>query len=120
MPTNTGFTGEIKEGPATPLKRSGQELDAREHTFHALAETATDAVVLADSEGNITYWNGTATRMFGYTPNRSGNALPFSDLESNRFRQAFQRLLLAGDAALGGPRASPECSKSTSSSAPPS
>jgi len=105
MPTNTGFTGEIKERPATPLKQSGQDMDARDHTFHALAETATDAVVLADSEGNITYWNGTATRMFGYTPNEA-LAKPVTLIMPERFRaaclQGIERYKKTGEARAIG------------------
>ena len=90
MPTNTEATGQIKERPAIPHERSRQALDANEHTFHALAETATDAVVLADSEGNITYWNGTATRMFGYT-SREALAKPVTLIIPERFRVACQQ-----------------------------
>ena len=37
-----------------------------EATVHAIIESATDAIVTADSEGVIVTWNPAATSMFGY------------------------------------------------------
>ena len=48
--------------PARPGRRR-----AAEATFRALAETADDAIISANSEGSITYWNRGAERMFGHT-----------------------------------------------------
>ena len=35
--------------------------------FEALARGASDAIVVADAEGKITFWNRTAERIFGHT-----------------------------------------------------
>lgn len=35
--------------------------------FHAITNTATDAIVLMDDQGRISYWNPAAERMFGYS-----------------------------------------------------
>ena len=48
--------------PARPGRRR-----AAEATFRALAETADNAIISANSEGAITYWNRGAERMFGHT-----------------------------------------------------
>ena len=105
MPTNTGFTDHIEERVATSHERSGQALDASEHRFQALAETVTDAVILANSEGNITYWNGTATRMFGYTT-QEALAKPVTLIIPERFRapcrQGIERYVKTEEARVIG------------------
>jgi PAS domain S-box-containing protein len=50
-----------------PRNGAGPALSASEATFRALAETANDAILSANLEGNVTYWNKGAERMFGYT-----------------------------------------------------
>ena len=44
-----------------------QALQASEERFRALVESATDAIVLADQNGHIIWWNSAAERMFGYS-----------------------------------------------------
>lgn len=36
--------------------------------FEALVEGLADAVIAADRDGRITFWNGAATRLFGHDP----------------------------------------------------
>jgi len=38
-----------------------------ESKFRSIAESATDAIILTDSEGTINFWNSAAQRIFGYT-----------------------------------------------------
>jgi diguanylate cyclase (GGDEF)-like protein/PAS domain S-box-containing protein len=38
--------------------------------FHDLAETANDGIIMADTQGNIAYFNRSAERMFGYYRNQ--------------------------------------------------
>jgi PAS domain S-box-containing protein len=47
--------------PVRSLQRDGDEL------FRAVAETASDAIISADQNGNIIYWNKTAEKIFGYS-----------------------------------------------------
>jgi PAS domain S-box-containing protein len=47
-------------------RRAEERLKASEERFRSMAETAEDAIVSADREGNITYFNRGAERMFGY------------------------------------------------------
>ncbi len=42
-------------------------LASSEERFRSLAETASDAIISADSEGNIFFWNRSAESMFGYS-----------------------------------------------------
>ena len=51
----------------TERKRAESQLRASEEQFRSVTETATEAVVLADSEGVIVYWNQGAQTMFGYS-----------------------------------------------------
>jgi PAS domain-containing protein len=43
-----------------------EDLRDSEERFSSLAQSATDAIISADSEGNIIYWNRAAEAMFGY------------------------------------------------------
>lgn len=37
-----------------------------QHRFENIAETSPDSIICADKEGNITFWNAAATRLFGH------------------------------------------------------
>jgi PAS domain S-box-containing protein len=52
-------------GEAIERKHSEERLRASEDRFRAVAETASDAMVSADTDGTITYLNAAAERMFG-------------------------------------------------------
>lgn len=47
-------------------KQAEDALKDSEERFRAIAETATDAIVVQDSSDNINYWNRKAEEMFGY------------------------------------------------------
>ena len=48
-------------------KKVGELTDARA-VFSAVANSAQDAIITTDSDGVIVFWNGAATRIFGYEP----------------------------------------------------
>ena len=48
-------------------KRAEQALRESEERHRAITETAQDAIITADAEGNIRFWNRAAEKMFGYT-----------------------------------------------------
>jgi PAS domain S-box-containing protein len=50
----------------TMLKGAERRLREREERFRSVAETAADAIVLAGSDGKISYWNRAAESIFGY------------------------------------------------------
>lgn len=50
----------------TGLRKTEEALRESEEKFRNLVETATDAIISTDSEGNITFWNKAAERVFGY------------------------------------------------------
>jgi len=49
------------------LKIALTKLDESLRSARSVAETANDAIIVADHEGNIVEWNPAAERMFGYT-----------------------------------------------------
>lgn len=56
----------LKESEAR-LKQKEKELQENEDKFRTIAQTAVDAIILADAHGNIIFWNKSAQLIFGYT-----------------------------------------------------
>ncbi|MCI0414033.1 PAS domain S-box protein [bacterium] len=57
--------------------------------FRSVAESATDAIVLADGDGSIIFWNSGAQRIFGYSaPEAVGQALTL--LMPRRYQDAHR------------------------------
>lgn len=48
-------------------KKAEDDLRESENKFSAIAATATDAIIIVDNEGNISYWNPSAEKIFGYS-----------------------------------------------------
>ncbi|HXF94694.1 MAG TPA: PAS domain S-box protein, partial [Gemmatimonadales bacterium] len=80
-------------------------LQASEARFRALAETANDAIISADAEGRITYFNPAAERIFGYSASEAVGE-PLTLLMPERFRAAHQaglaRYRAGGEARVVG------------------
>ena len=78
----------------TERKRAEMELRNSESKFRSVAESATDAMVLADEQGNIVFWNSAAQRIFGYDENEVAGE-PLTILMPRRYqdshRAAIQR-----------------------------
>lgn len=89
----------------TQRKRAEESLRASEEKFRAVAETANDAIVSANSLGNITYFNKGAERMFGYSADEVVDK-PLTLLMPERFqdahRQSLKRFLSTGEAHVVG------------------
>jgi PAS domain S-box-containing protein len=82
-----------------------QALLASEQRFRTLVESATDAIVLADHNGHIIWWNAAAERLFAYQKYEAlGQS--FSMLLPERFRRAHEtgmaRLALDGQPPSAG------------------
>ena len=101
MHTSTGFTVRVKDQPATPRNGDGPALRTSEATFRALGETANDAIVSANLDGKVTYWNRGAERMFGYTA-AEAMGKPLVLVMGSACQQGIERYLKAGQAdAIG-------------------
>jgi diguanylate cyclase (GGDEF)-like protein/PAS domain S-box-containing protein len=54
-------------GAVTANEKSARLLGASEEQFRVLTETATDAIAISDSKGEVLFWNSGAERLFGYS-----------------------------------------------------
>ncbi|HEX2712275.1 MAG TPA: PAS domain S-box protein, partial [Candidatus Acidoferrales bacterium] len=86
-------------------KKIAEELDASEEKFRNLAETAGDAILSADSRGNIIYFNRVAEQIFSYSSEEIIGQ-PLTVLMPERFRDAhsrgLSRYLRTGEARVMG------------------
>ena len=91
-------------GSVIQRKRTEEALRASEEKFRAVAETASDAIVVADSHGDVTYFNTGAERTF-QLPAREALGRPLTALLPERFHEAYQSevgdLLSAGAPSVG-------------------
>lgn len=87
------------------LDRANEELRDREARFSAGVAASADAVISADRDGNIWYFNHAAERMFGYTREEIAHR-PLTLLMPERFHEAhragLQRFLVTGEARIIG------------------
>ena len=83
--------------------RTLHSLQTSEKRFLSLAETANDAVIWADNQGKIVFWNRTAVSMFGY-PVDEALGKPFSLVLAERFRKDYldrlQRVVSSGSSEI--------------------
>lgn len=84
------------------LRLALKHLRTREAMFRALTESAHDAIISADTKGNIVFWNAAAEEMFGYPP-EAVLGKPLTMLMPERYRDAH-RSGIARVAAGGRPR----------------
>ena len=88
------------------LEHSERNLRESEEKFRAISATANDTIILMDDEGNITFWNKAAERIFGYpAPEALGRNLhdllvPAKYLED--FRKGFENFRLTGKGEIVG------------------
>jgi PAS domain S-box-containing protein len=87
-------------GHALERQHEAEALHGLEGRFRALAESAPDAIVTADAEGRIVYWNPRAQAVFGYD-DREVIGLPLTALIPERYRNHYSegiaRLRRAGE-----------------------
>ena len=80
---------------------SGAEVDRLGRT---VLESAPDAIILADREGVIRFWNAGAERLFGFTPAEAlGRPLDLIVPEPQRARHwaGFRRVMETGESRYG-------------------
>jgi len=71
-------------------KRTEEALRESEEKFRNIAQTAVDAIILADSNGGIIFWNTSAQRIFGYTEEEI-RGKPLTILMPEQFRAGHQK-----------------------------
>jgi diguanylate cyclase (GGDEF)-like protein/PAS domain S-box-containing protein len=72
------------------LRREIAEHRENEDRFRTVAQTAVDAIILADAHGNVIFWNESARRIFGYTEEEIAGK-PLTVLMSPGDRDAHQK-----------------------------
>jgi PAS domain S-box-containing protein len=101
------LTGAFGELVAIALHNSQLigSLEASELRFRSVVETASTAIVTADSQGRIRFWNPKAERIFGYSAQEIVGA-PLTQIMPERFQAAhlagMQRVLSTGKSRLAG------------------
>jgi PAS domain S-box-containing protein len=101
---NEGLEARVIERTAE-LEKTFMALRSSEEKFRAVAETANEAFISADCQGNVIHWNRGAEQIFGYTfAEMLGK--PLVTIMPQRFRAAHrhgvQRFLATGEAAVVG------------------
>jgi PAS domain S-box-containing protein len=49
------------------LELKSQQIEASETKFRTITSSVRDAIIMVDSDGNVSFWNKSAERIFGYT-----------------------------------------------------
>ncbi len=87
------------------LKQAEEVLKGSEERFRGMAEAAQDAIISADHQGNISYFNHGAERMFGYIGSEIVGQ-PLTLLMPERLchahREGLKRFLSTGEARVIG------------------
>ncbi len=95
----TGIVGVISD--ITERKRVEEELRAGETRMRAITEAAQDAIVMMSPDGNISFWNPAAERIFGYGRDEAMGAdlhdLLMPERYRSRHREGFARFRETGE-----------------------
>jgi PAS domain S-box-containing protein len=71
-------------------KQFEEALRESEERFHSVVETAADAIIIADSQGNIVLWSPVAQKMFGYSTDEAVGK-PLTLIMPERFHEKHQK-----------------------------
>ena len=90
----------------TDRKRAEEALQESEQKFKAMSGTANDGIIMLNDEGNVTYWNEAAERIFGYTDQEIMGKNFHSIIVPKRYHEAhktgFSKFKLTGQGAAVG------------------
>jgi PAS domain S-box-containing protein/putative nucleotidyltransferase with HDIG domain len=71
-------------------KRAEEELRESEEKFRTISASALDAIIMVDSQGEVSYWNDAAEKIFGYTKEEALGK-PVKIILPERFFKAFNK-----------------------------
>ncbi|MFH2219329.1 MAG: PAS domain S-box protein [Pseudomonadota bacterium] len=88
------------------LNHFRKELMQSEEKFRAISASAQDAIIMLDHEGNISYWNQAAEKIFGYSNQeamgRKGNPLIMPKRYQKGNKETFEKFRATGQWPLVG------------------
>jgi two-component system cell cycle sensor histidine kinase/response regulator CckA len=76
-------------------KETAEALRASEEKLQAITGSAPDAIILMDDQGQISYWNPAAEKMFGYTAEEALGRDLHRFLAPEEYHEAYQRGFVA-------------------------
>jgi len=81
----------------TERKKMEDALRESEETFRAITESSLSAVMLANTDSHVTFWNPSAVRMFGYSAEEALRLNLYQLIAPGRISQdAFSRQIQYG------------------------
>jgi len=83
--------------------RAEKELQASEARHRAITETAQDAIVTADAEGHIRFWNPAAEKIFGFAPSEAVGKNMMDLIVPAQYHEAMRKGLAAFGRTGQGP-----------------
>ncbi len=86
--TIVGFQAVARD--ITERRRAEDALLESEKRLRSIVQFTNDAIILMDTQGNVTFWNKGAERSFGYTADEMIGR-PVARIVPERFREAHQR-----------------------------
>ncbi len=90
----------------TSHKRAEEALRDSEEKFRSITSSAQDGIIMIDSEGNISYWNEAAERIFGYSKEeaigKEAHILIGPDRFHEVYRIGFEKFKETGDGPVIG------------------
>jgi len=87
----------------TQRKRTEKAVLESEEKFKAISGSATDAIIMMDNEGNISYWNEAAQKIFGYSVQEALGKELHILLAPRKYHDDYRRAMPAFKATGRGP-----------------
>jgi PAS domain S-box-containing protein len=87
----------------TECKRTEKAVLESEEKFKAISSSAKDAIIMMDDEGDISYWNEAAEKIFGYPVQEALGKELHIFLAPRKYHDAYRRGILIFKATGSGP-----------------
>lgn len=87
----------------TQRKRTEKAVLESEEKFKAISSSATDAIIMMDNDGNISYWNEAAQKIFGYSVQEALGKELHILLAPWKYHDDYRRAMPAFKATGSGP-----------------